>query len=504
MGSDRRDWRDRLPAAKRRRLAERLLSFLPAPQPHARGAVTPLRVRHGSLPTPEQVAEELRERPGFAWLDDGGKSGSGGTHRLYTAPLVHLSTRRGKATVIGPTGEASFSAGGFDLLEAAFAAWGGPSRAVLVGYLGYELGAEIEEISPSPAEIEDDLGVPDLWLSLYAAALSWDGQGWTLESTDAWVGLDRGDPVHAAEEILWAARSRSVPEPTSERLAMSPVISRPTRAGFEAGVERAVERIRSGEIYQVNLCRRIETELPAERIPDLYRRLRAVSPADHGAFLDLGQAQERDRALLSVSPELFLAVRDGEVETRPIKGTRPRGANPREDRALARELAESVKDRAELTMIVDVARNDLGRVCQPGSIEVVRHAEVVTLPTLHHTVSTVRGRLLSSAPERAVGLLRASFPPASITGAPKIRAMAVAATEEEVRRGPAMGAVGWISLAGDLELSVAIRTAVAAQGRVAYHAGCGIVADSDPESEHEESSVKARAFLAALGAPEIG
>jgi para-aminobenzoate synthetase component 1 len=503
MGSARRDWRDRLPAAKRRRLADRLLSVLPEPQPHARGAVTPLRVRHGSPPTPEQVAEELRGRPGFAWLDVGEDKG-GGVHRLYTAPLVQLSTRRGKATVTGPSGSVSFSAGGFDLLEAAFLAWGGPARAVLVGYLGYELGAEIEEISPSPADLEDDLGVPDLWLGLHASALSWDGQSWTLESTDAWPGLGETDPVHAAEEILRAARSHSIPEPSTERLAMSPVISRPTRAGFEAGVERAVERIRSGEIYQVNLCRRIETELPAERIPDLYRRLRAVSPADHGALLDLGQDQGSPRALLSVSPELFLSVRDGEVETRPIKGTRPRGANPREDRALARELSESVKDRAELTMIVDVARNDLGRVCEPGSIEVVRHAELVTLPTLHHTISTVRGRLLASGPERAVDLLRASFPPASITGAPKIRAMAVAATEEEVRRGPAMGAVGWISLAGDLELSVAIRTAVAAHGRVAYHAGCGIVADSDAELEHEESAVKARAFLSALGAPEIG
>lgn len=498
MARDLRDWRDRLPAARRRRLVDRLLSILPAPRPHARGAVTPLRVRHGKPPGPEQVAEELRGRAGFAWLDVGEDKG-GGAHRLYTAPLALLSTRRGKATVTGPAGKVSFAAGGFDLLEAAFAAWGGPARAVLVGYLGYELGAEIEEVSPSPADLEDDLGVPDLWLGLYPSTLSWDGQSWTLESTDAWSGTE-GDPVHAAEEILLAARSRPVPETTSERLAMSPVVSRPTRAGFEAGVERAVERISSGEIYQVNLCRRIETELPAERIPDLYRRLRAVSPADHGAFLDLGVNQ----ALLSVSPELFLSVRDGEVETRPIKGTRPRGADPRDDRALARELSESVKDRAELTMIVDVARNDLGRVCEPGSIEVVRHAELVTLPTLHHTISTIRGRLLPGGPERAVELLRASFPPASITGAPKIRAMAVAAAEEEVRRGPAMGAVGWISLGGDLELSVAIRTAVAAHGRIAYHAGCGIVADSDPELEYEESAVKARAFLTALGAPEIG
>jgi para-aminobenzoate synthetase component 1 len=283
-------------------------------------------------------------------------------------------------------------------------------------------------------------------------------------------------------------------------------VSHPNRRGYEAAVERIRERIALGEIYQANLCRRLEAPLPAEAVWPLYLRLREASPADHGAFLDLGLAGE-GRTLLSVSPELFLAVRGSAVETRPIKGTRRRGASPREDRALARELVESGKDRAELTMIVDVARNDLGRVCEPGSVEVPVHAELVSLPTVHHTVSTVRGRLLpGTAP---VDLLRASFPPASITGAPKIRAMSILAGEEERRRGPAMGAFGWISLAGDLELSVAIRTAVfsgggtgSGDGRVAYHAGCGIVADSDPEQEFEESAVKAKAFLAALGAAE--
>ena len=488
-------WHDRLPAARRRRLVERLHAAVPAPSVssgRARGAVTPLRVHRGAMPGPEQVAEVLRQRPGFSWLD-GGRSG----HLLFSEPLAVLSVRRGRATVAGPGGQVTVSAGGLDLLEAAFAAWGGPGRALLVGYLGYELAAEIEELDPSPAGLEDDLRLPDLHLGLYTAGLRWDGRAWFLESTDAWPG---GDPVYAAEKVLAAAQSHAVPEASGERLAASPVVSRPNRGGFEEGVLRSVERIRAGEIFQVNLCRRIETALPAARIPDLYRRLRAASPADHGAFLDLG----RNGALLSVSPELFLSVRDGNVETRPIKGTRPRGATPREDRALARELAESIKDRAELTMIVDVARNDLGRVCEPGSVEMVRHAEMVTLPTLHHTISTVRGRLVPGGPERAVDLIRASFPPASITGAPKIRAMTVAAREEEIRRGPAMGAFGWISLGGDMELAVAIRTAVAARGKVAYHAGCGIVVDSDPELEFEESAVKARAFLTALGAAEIG
>ena len=475
-------WSDRLPERRRRQLADRLRSVLPAPAAGSRGSRTPLRVR-GGLPSPENVAAELQGQ--LAWLD-----GGPGAHRLYARPLATLTVRKGRAKVEGPSGEVSFRAGGFDLVEAAFAAWGGTAGAALVGYFGYELAGELEPLPPPPP---DDLGLPDLHLQLYPAGLLWDGRGWTLEATDAWT---IPFSVVEAEQLLERARRQPAHDLSQKKLATGPVVSRPGHAGFMAGVERIRERIARGEIFQANLCRRLEAPLPQEAAWPLYQRLRAASPADHGAFFDLGGG----RSLLSVSPELYLSVRGDVVETRPIKGTRPRGANPREDRALARELMESEKDRAELTMIVDVARNDLGRVCDAGSVQVPVHAELATLPTLHHTVSTVQGRLL---PDRGpADLLRASFPPASITGAPKIRAMSVLTSEEEVRRGPAMGAFGWISLSGDLELSVAIRTAVCAKGKVAYHAGCGIVADSDPELELEESAVKARAFLTALGASE--
>ncbi|HEY0556582.1 MAG TPA: anthranilate synthase component I family protein, partial [Thermoanaerobaculia bacterium] len=474
----------------------RLLAILPAPRPGSRGSKTPLRIASPKAPPdPEQMAAELADQPGFAWLDGGDRRTSG--HRLHVRPLVTLAVRKGQATVTGLGGSATFAASGFDLLDAAFAAWSGAgAAATLVGYLGYELGGEIESLPPPPP---DDLGLPDLHLALYDATFRWDGQGWTLEATDAWREPGSPDPIVVAERLLAAARRRNEPE-TPELLARehARVISRPSRGGFEAVVTRTVERIATGEIFQMNLCRRLEAPLAASDLWPFYRRLRAASPADHGAFLAL----DAGRAVLSISPELFLAVRGREVESRPIKGTRPRGATPREDRALARELLESVKDRAELTMIVDVVRNDLGRVCATGSVEVASHAELISLPTLHHTVSTVRGRLRPDA--GPVELLRAAFPAASITGAPKIQAMAAIAAEEERRRGPAMGALGWISLGGDLELAVAIRTAVAAKGRVAYHAGCGIVADSDPELEFAESAVKARAFLAALGTQEAG
>ncbi len=488
-------WSDRPSEKRRQRLAGRLLSILPAPRPGSRGSKTPLRTAGAKAPPdPEQVAAELAGQPGFAWLDGGDRKTSG--HRLHVRPLVTLAVRKGRATVTGPGGCATFAASGFDLLDAAFAAWSDAgAAATLVGYLGYELGGEIELLPPPPP---DDLGLPDLNLALYDAAFRWDGQGWTLEATDAWRQPGSPDPVLAGERLLAAARRRNDPEPPDLPANAARVISHPSRGGFEAAVTRTVERIAAGEIFQMNLCRRLEAPLAASDLWPFYRRLRAASPAEHGAFLAL----DAGRAVLSISPELFLSVRGGEVESRPIKGTRPRGATPREDRALVRELLESAKDRAELTMIVDVVRNDLGRVCATGSVEVASHAELMSLPTLHHTVSTVRGRLRPDA--GPVELLRAAFPAASITGAPKIQAMARIAAEEERRRGPAMGALGWISLGGDLELAVAIRTAVAAKGRVAYHAGCGIVADSDPELEFAESAVKARAFLAALGTQEAG
>jgi para-aminobenzoate synthetase component I len=478
-------WSDRTPAKRRQRIVERLRSALPSPRPGSRGSKTPLRSPLNQTPSPEQVAGELRGQPGFAWLD-----GGDGGHRLYSKPVAILTVRNGKASVTGPEGKAAFAAGGFDLLDAVFSAWDGAGpAATLVGYLGYEMGGELESLPTPPA---DDLGLPDLHLGLYDSCLRWDGRSWTLEGTDAWRMLA---PVEA-EQILAAARRRSAAEIPVGSLAEGIVVSRPDQDGFEAAVTRAVERIAAGEIFQMNLCRRLEARVPAANLWPLYLRLRAASPAERGAFFDLGDG----KAVLSISPELFLACRDGVVESRPIKGTRPRGVNPRDDRALARELLESEKDRAELTMIVDVVRNDLGRVCETGSVEMTSHAELMTLPTVHHTVSIVRGRLRPDA--GPAELLRAAFPPASITGAPKIQAMAAIAAEEERRRGPAMGALGWISLGGDLDLAVAIRTAAASGGLVAYHAGCGIVADSDPELEFEESAAKARAFLTALGALE--
>lgn len=462
-------WSTRRATGDRQALVDRLRGVLPAP------ANSDTRAEKlGSNVNSLYVAEALRAEPGFLWLDCAGASS-----RLCVDPLVTLEVANGLLTARGPGEVLRMEADGFDVLEAALEAWTGPGGAILAGYFGYDLAWELEEL---PALLSGHDAVPDLYLALYDAHWRYAAGEWTHVSTGAWRVRNAVEPpFREAEE----------PGPL---LSGEPVSSTPGPAEFEAAVQRTVDRIYAGELFQTNLCRRLEASLPDDAAWPLYRRLRSVNPARFGAYIPLGD----ERAVLSTSPELYLRVEDGRVSSSPIKGTRPLGATPKEEARLEQELKDSVKDRAELAMIVDVVRNDLARVCEPGSVAVEAHAELMRLPTLMHTVSTVSGRLRGGIAD----LLRASFPPASISGAPKIHAMEVAIAEEQRRRGPCMGSIGWISLDGQAELSVAIRTAVTARGRVYYETGCGITAQSDPAQELEETRQKARAFLSALGCSE--
>jgi len=477
-------WQERPSRAQRRRLVDYLLRILAPPSRHARSETACLR----GEAAPERVAETLHLEPGFAWMD-----GAAVEQRIFARPLVVVSVTGNKVIVRGPGGRAVFSGRAFHVLDAALAAWDGPPGGTLVGFLGYELVSELEALPPLPPR---DFGFPDLWLGLFDACLSWEAGGWRFSGTDAWRGRD-GFPYPPAQAESWllaAQRADPIQDPAGA-LTGGPVRSRPSRSDFAAGVSRTVARIVDGELFQTNLCRRLEAPLEASAAWPLYLRMRRTNPARYGAFLRLGPS----RYVLSMSPELFLKASHGTVESRPIKGTRPRGKNAWEDLALAEELKSSEKDRAELAMIVDVVRNDLGRVCVAGSVRVASYADLMSLPTVHHTSAMITGLLRHD--RDIVDLLRAAFPPASVTGAPKIQAIQVALEQENQRRGPAMGALGWISLDGRLQLSVAIRTAVAAGGRVFYWAGSGITAGSDPEQELEETRAKAQAFLQALGLP---
>ena len=360
-----------------------------------------------------------------------------------------------------------------------------------VGYFGYDLNRALEPRIPDRAR--DEHGLPDIILAFHDRLEVWDhdaGCSYTVEPASPCPPVSpeaapRGD--RAAEGLASPAGPAGLE-------------SNFTRASYLDAVRQVKEHIRQGDIYQANLSQRFRVATPLEPVA-LYDRLRRASPAPFSAYLDGGGFQ-----VLSSSPERFLRVGpDGRrVETRPIKGTRPRGRSEEEDARLAEELLTAEKDAAELAMIVDVERNDLGRVSEFGSVQVTHPKALRVLPNVLHLEATVESRLREGT--GVVDLLRASFPGGSITGAPKIRAMEILEELEPTRRGVYCGAIGYLGLDGACDLNIAIRTLVLDGGVATFQVGGGIVWDSDPEAEYQETLDKARGMLTALGldAPGAG
>ena len=383
-----------------------------------------------------------------------------------------------------------------------------PFAGGLVGYLSYDLGRELERL---PALATDDQGLPALRLGLYAWVVAIDRSTGRVvlagRPVDGDVAGFRGrfDEVRARLEagvgVARAAKAARAEHPGPRSPSGLRFRSGVDRAMYEARVVAVREAIAAGEIYQANLARRLEVPFDGDPWP-VFERLRAGDPATFAAYLDLGRGPAGDRrAILSASPEPFLAIdARGQVATDPIKGTRPRGRTRAEDRALAAELLASTKDRAENVMIVDVLRNDLGRVCVPGSVRVPRLCRLERTSSVQHLVSTVTGVLAPGAD--AFDLLAASFPGGSITGAPKIRAMEIIEELEPVRRGPYCGAALWVGPDGAMGSSILIRTLIADGSRLTLHVGGGVTGRSDPAAEWEETWVKARGPLGAIGAEE--
>jgi len=363
-----------------------------------------------------------------------------------------------------------------------------------IGYFTYESGLGTERLVPTT---QWPAGLPLAHFHLYDAAAVFDHQSgtWLLVAVDWPKPLASRRPTVAMRLALLRDRLLLKPVLGTEERGEDPVVSPPepnlSAAQYRAAVEQAKRYIEAGDIYQVNVTQRYTARTQASPVA-LYRRLRQVSPSSHAAFLPWGR-----HAVLSSSPELFLELRGGQVVTRPIKGTRPRGSNAASDAAQRRTLAESEKDRAELAMIIDLLRNDLGRVCSYGSIRVERAWEIEAHPTVFHQVATIRGAL---EPGRNwMHLLLAAFPGGSITGAPKIRAMQIIDELEPTARGVYCGSIGIIGLDGSLSLNVAIRTMVQADGLVHIHTGGAIVADSTADEEYEECLAKAAGMLRAVG-----
>jgi para-aminobenzoate synthetase component 1 len=331
-----------------------------------------------------------------------------------------------------------------------------------VGFISYDLGRLFEAI---PARAVDDLHLP-----LFAFAMCFDFTGEDWQPAE----MEQANP----------RRGEQSPAPPPQRTSTF------SADGYQQAVARVIDYIRAGDIFQANLSQRF-TVAGAQTPRQIYENLLRSSPASYGGLLDFG-----DFALICNSPELFLRVtRDSangkrRVMTRPIKGTRPRGPGMED------ELRHSSKDRAELNMIIDLERNDLGRVCEVGSVKVTEPRSIETHPTVYHGVATIEGIIRDEVD--LVDLLRATFPGGSVTGAPKIRAMEIIEELEPVRRGPYCGAIGYLA-DGVMEFNIAIRTMIARDGKVHISVGGGIVADSDPAAEYDETLVKARAMFAALG-----
>jgi para-aminobenzoate synthetase component 1 len=379
-----------------------------------------------------------------------------------------------------------------------------PFQGGIAGLFGYGLSRHLEHL---PAPRGTDLLGPDVAVGLYDWVLALDHQQRSAYLISTGIpDLGRAGQRRAVQrtrQVLAALAASPPPEPQLLGPVVEPDVGFPlpgwpgvrsnfTPVGFQAAVARAVEYIHAGDCFQVNLAQRLLAPL-SEPPGVLFARLRERNPAPFAAYFDLGE-----QVLLSASPERFVAVRAGQVETRPIKGTRPRGPTPAEDAALLAELQASGKDRAENVMIVDLLRNDLGRVCAYGSVQVPVVCQAETYRFVHHLVSEVRGQLRPGL--TALDLLRASLPGGSVTGAPKVRAMQIIAELEPSARGAYCGSLGYIGLDGTADTNILIRTFTATPGWVQFPVGGGIVAESNPTTEYAETLHKAAGLLASLRA----
>jgi para-aminobenzoate synthetase component 1 len=355
-----------------------------------------------------------------------------------------------------------------------------PFQGGMIGFFGYDLAPRLERL---PRKAARDSRLPDIRMALYDTAVTLDHEtgAVALQAHDL---LGEGAAARRRRLRMWRDALNRPTTPPIRRSRLGPLASNFTPEGYRDGVRRALEYIAAGDIFQVNLSQRFSAVGRPEPL-DLYLRLKSVSPAPFSAYL-----QWDDLAVASASPEWFYQTRGDQIVTRPIKGTRPRGETPADDARLVDELRRSAKDRAELTMIVDLERNDLGRICGYGSIAVEEARAVESFAQVHHQVATVSGRLRGGS--GPLDVVRALFPGGSITGAPKIRAMQIIDELEPCRRSLYTGAIGYFSRGGASAFNIAIRTLLIEGDRVSFQVGGGIVADSDPESEYRETLAKGR------------
>ncbi len=425
--------------------------------------------------------EPMLEQPWSVWLD------SAGCDRfdiLACSPRATLVTQGAVTTVCDESGCRQSDEDPLTLVRAMLSNADTGSGLTLpfyggaIGYFGYDLARRYERL---PVTAADDQQLPEMAVGIYDWAVVVDHREQRCWLTGANAHAVAAG-VAAYEEML--AAPRNAPEPFR---VLAPMVSNIDGSAYENSVERIRTYLRAGDCYQVNFSQRFCA--PASGDPfRLYRSLRADNPAPFSVYMNLPFVQ-----IMSASPERFLHVKDGEVETRPIKGTRRRQQDEVQDTLVKDELRRSTKDQAENLMIVDLLRNDIGKSCEPGSVHVPELFAVETFATVHHLVSTVRGRL--GGGKDALDLLRDCFPGGSITGAPKLRAMEIIEELETHRRGIYCGSIGYVGLDGAMDTNIVIRTLVMHEGRLCFSAGGGVVIDSVADAEYQESLDKAAALL---------
>jgi para-aminobenzoate synthetase component I len=475
----------------------------------------------------------IKERPCSFFLDSGMDPQKLGRYSFMGSdPFLVVSSRGSEVTLTRGSERETRRGNPFDILCGLLeehALDRGPAAVPFiggaVGYLGYDLCHFVERV---PSRAVDDLRLPESCFAFYDSVIGFDHrEGRAYLVATGLPEMDEGRRLERARLRLAELRdryfgrsTRVVADGSSEHglPTMEPscragddvfaalydddegreirLRSSFTREEYVRAVDRVREYIAAGDVFQVNLSQRFCADMRISAY-DLYGRLRVVNPAPFASYLDFPEV-----TVVSASPERFIKRQGDIVETRPIKGTRPRGRNAAEDERLAKELVNSAKDRAENVMIVDLERNDLGRICRYGSVQVTELAILETFPTVHHLTSTVVGRLNRGS--KTAELLKAMFPGGSITGAPKVRAMEIIDELEKTRRGVFAGSIGYLGFNGDLDINIAIRTFFIREGKAYFQVGGGIIYDSDSEAEYMETLDKARGLVRALAsAPDV-
>jgi len=433
------------------------------------------------LANPADYFAAIRHAPGAVLLDSGRPTADRGRYDLLSAwPEAELTLQPDESgrdflqrlrNSLQQLGNAALP----DAYELPFA--GG-----LIGYLSYDFGRQLEQL---PAHALDDLHLPDARLGLYAWALITDHQA----ATSQLVFHPSLEPAQRDRLIqLFSQPAPQLNGPFSLKQPMQPDIS---ASQYQQALSKIHDYIQAGDCYQVNYTQRFSAQCEGDAWT-AYCALRQACPTPFSGFMSLAD----DNAILSLSPERFVRVSHHQVETRPIKGTRPRGKNSAEDAANAAELLASAKDRAENLMIVDLLRNDLGRTCRTGSVRVPQLFTLESYPNVHHLVSSVVGELADG--KDALDLIGDSFPGGSITGAPKIRAMQIIDELEPTRRSIYCGSLLYLDVRGEMDSSIAIRSLLVKDGRVSCWGGGGIVADSNWQDEYQESITKVKVLLDTL------